>query len=213
MVVQKRTLQFSGQLWVERASSAGMLMQYGSHHVSSRTARWREGQPWHVLGWALREHNRSASRSEAVHQVTGHRVLRAKAHETVAACHSLRPAPRRSKAPYAARAGSPGHQQDHHHIASASPCLLPRTPRLNFLWQTHKVNLAARRHSESKDCPQLNHRLRASFSQQNFHPLRSHHVMPLLTKAFSLNTSHLQSSVNHPSWCHYPCLIPMSVHE
>ena len=138
-------------------------------------------------------------RPAGVKPFTGHRVLRAKAHETVAACHSLCPALRRSKAPYAARAGSPGHQQDHHHIASASPCLLPRTPRLNFLWQTRKVNLAARRHSESKDCPQLNHWLRASFSQQNFHPLRSHHVMPLLTKAFSLNTGHLQSSVNHPS--------------
>ena len=48
-------------------------------------------------------------------------VLSAKAHRTVAACLTLCPALHHSKAPYAARAGSPGHLQDHHKIASASP--------------------------------------------------------------------------------------------
>ena len=84
-------------------------------------ARWREGMTLAHAVLALRACNRSASRSEAVHQVSGHRVLSAKAHKTVAACLPLCPALRRSKAPYAARARSPGHLQDHHRVATASP--------------------------------------------------------------------------------------------
>ena len=64
---------------VEHASPAGMLMQYGSHHVSSRTVRWCEMKGRTTLARAvpvLRARSRSASRNEAIHQVSGHHVLR-----------------------------------------------------------------------------------------------------------------------------------------
>ena len=84
------------------------------------SARWREERLTLAPAVpALHARHRSASRNEAVHQVSGHRVLRAKADETVAACHPLCPALSHSKALSAARAGSPGHLQDHHKIASA----------------------------------------------------------------------------------------------
>ena len=67
-------------LCVERVSPTGMIMQYGSHLVSSRTARRHEVEGGNDLGaqlsreahqravLALRDYNQSASRNEVVHQ-------------------------------------------------------------------------------------------------------------------------------------------------
>ena len=113
---------------------------------------------------APQEYNRSANRSEAVHQVSGHCGLSAKAHDAVAACLPLFPALCHSKAPYATITGSPGHLQHHHQVAYASPSfdlssslsrllsifpsfLLQLAPHLTLLWQTREVNLEARRYS------------------------------------------------------------------
>jgi len=79
MVELRRTLQMSDQLWVHRVSPMGIIPAEW-YLIASRAEPW-EGTRWRERPWctaakasyprallALREHNGSASRSEAIHQ-------------------------------------------------------------------------------------------------------------------------------------------------
>ena len=79
MVVPRRTLQISDQFWVQRVSPAGIIP--AEWYLTICFAEPREGTRWRERPWctaakgsyrrallALREHNESASRSEAIHQ-------------------------------------------------------------------------------------------------------------------------------------------------
>ena len=135
----------------ECVSPGGMLMQYGSHHVSSRTTRRREVEGGMILGECCVElsvnktdrpagaklYTRSVVTVCSVQKLTRLSLpdTHCSQHSTVPKLHMLLELDLWITSKITTKS---------HQLLLSSPCLLPIAPRLTFLWQTRKVNLATR---------------------------------------------------------------------